>query len=750
MAFETETSVFPLQYTPRPGAYDEVRTPSGEPREHWKYVLRSLGALGALELRSRMREGTRLLREDGATYSVYGDPQGWNRPWALDPIPLVISSDEWARIESGLIQRAELLNLVLADLYGPRELIRLGLLPVELVYSHRGFIRACDGIRLPGRHQLVFYGADLARTPDGTICVLDDRAQAPSGAGYALENRTVMARILPSLYRDAHVHRLALFFRELRNTLHRLAPTGGDAPRVVVLTPGPHNEAYFEHAYLANYMGYTLVQGSDLHVRDGRVWLRSVRGFEPVDVIVRRTDDFFCDPLELRQDSQLGVPGLVEAARRGNVSIINPLGSGVLENPGLLPFLPAIAKHFLGQDLRIRSVPSWWCGRTKDRNHVLANLERLVIRKIYSRRDSAVVGSKLSDEDRIALADRIRSQPYRYVGQESVELSSVPVLADGKLVPRPVVCRTFLVAREDSFVALPGGLTRFGPEGNSHVVSNQLGGASKDTWVIASEPESQISLWTTPQGRPIPRDPDGLLSSRATESLFWFGRYAERAGETLGLLRVIVAQLSEASLESKAGKECLEVLLGSLTHLTGTYPGFVFDGAPLRLRRPTPELLSLATDVDRTGSLAFNLRGLLCSAHAVRDLLSADTWRTLNDMETQLTSLQREMPTTVEVAERVLNEILKGLQVLAGVTMESMLRGPGWSFLDMGRRLERALSLCSVLRSTLVMPRGGLVEGLLMESVLGAAGTLASYRRLYRSHVQFETMLDGCSSRTAL
>ena len=315
------------------GVRDEMCAGDGGVRPHWRYLTRALGDMGSDELQRRYRETQRLIRDNDVTYNIYDDPRGMGRPWQLDLMPMLIESDEWRDIEAGLIQRAELLNLVLGDLYGARSLLSRGILPAELVFSHPGFLYPCAGIEYPEQRPLMFYAADLARTPDGQIWVLADRAQAPSGAGYALENRMVVSRVLPSLFRDSHVHRLANYFRTVRHTLNRLSPFDQDEPNIVLLTPGPANEVYFEHAYLASYLGYTLVQGSDLQVKDGRVWLMTLDGLRPVDVILRRMDDNYCDPVELREDSYLGVPGLVNVARTGRVSIANPLGSGLLDTP---------------------------------------------------------------------------------------------------------------------------------------------------------------------------------------------------------------------------------------------------------------------------------------------------------------------------------------------------------------------------------------------------------------------------------
>lgn len=411
-------------YRPVAGAYDELHD-GADVRSHWNPVARAVRRLGPSELADRTREARRLLVDDGVTYNVTSGTASTPRQWLLDPLPVVIASEEWAAIEIGLAQRAELLDLILTDLYGSRRLLADGLIPPEVVYGHPGFLRECDQVRLPGDHQLFQAAFDLGRGEDGSWAVLADRTQAPSGIGYALENRVVASRVLPDLYREADVVRLAPFFRELRAALQRVAPASAGPPRIVVLTPGPWSETAYEHGALATYLGYPLVQGADLRVRDGRVWVRTLGRMEPVHVIVRRVDASYCDPLELRPDSTLGAPGLLEACRVGNVSVVNTLGSGVLENPGLIPFLPRLAQVLLGHDLVLPSVASWWCGAPRSLDHVLANLDHLVL-KAVAPTPITVLGQDLSAADRADLAARIRAQPEAWTAQEPVALSTTP------------------------------------------------------------------------------------------------------------------------------------------------------------------------------------------------------------------------------------------------------------------------------------------------------------------------------------
>ncbi|MEO0588777.1 MAG: circularly permuted type 2 ATP-grasp protein, partial [Planctomycetota bacterium] len=359
------------------------------------------------------------------------------------------------------MQRARVLNMVLADLYGPQRLLTEGLLPPELVFAHPHFLRPCHGIAVPGDQHLILYAADLARNPDGSWWVVNDRTQAPSGAGYALENRVVLSRMLPGLFRDCGVRRLATFFARLRENLMRLAPTASDNPRIVVLTPGPYNETYFEHAYIARYLGFPLVEGGDLTVRDNQVFLKTLGGLLRVDVILRRVDDTFCDPLELRGDSMLGVAGLVQAAAAGQVTIANPLGSGAVDGPALTAFIPALCRALLGEELKLPSVASWWCGQPSELDYVLDNLDGLVVKPAFPGLDDGpVFGSHLSKASREDLAERVKARPHHFVGQESVALSTAPVWRDGALTTRHVMLRAFVCATKDGYEVMPGGLVR--------------------------------------------------------------------------------------------------------------------------------------------------------------------------------------------------------------------------------------------------------------------------------------------------
>lgn len=732
------------KYSLLAGAHDEIFAATGVAHPHCDYLIKALDTLGSQELTYRSHEARRLIHDNDVTYNIYSDPKGMGRPWALDLLPLLISSDEWARIEAGLIQRAELVNLLLTDLYGPRTVIKQQIIPPELVYSDPGFLWPCDGLTRADKRNLHLYAADLVRAPSGEILVIAERTQAPSGAGYALENRIVLSQVLPSLFRDAHVHRLRSFFRTLRTTLGELAPRHTDEPRIVLLTPGAGNEAYFEHAYLANYLGYTLVQGSDLIVRDNYVWLKTLAGTQKIDVILRRVDDEYCDPLELRSDSYLGVPGLVQAVRAGNVTIANPLGSSILQNPALMAFMPKFARHFLDEELLLPNVETWWCGNPNERQYVLDNLENMVIKPVSPKTGPRTLfGSEMSTQDASLIRKQIKAQPNLFVAQPSVAVSTAPVLADdGTLQPRHVVLRSFLVAEDDTYRVMPGGLTRVSPLSNKLMVSSQFGGVSKDTWVLASEPEKEESI-LVPAGRVRTATRyDGEVSSRVADCLYWVGRYAERVEGLIRLLRVTQLRLSEEWIINASDDYCLVQLLRAVTQQSTTYPGFVGEGANERLTHPETELLSIITDHSRTGSVCHGLNGLLNSARSIRDRLSSDTLRVISDIDQHVWTLQKSTRVSINDTLDPLDNLINSLMSLSGLINENITREQGWHFLETGRRLERAIHTTSLLKSTLVTTDKQDTEAFLLEELLQVMDSLMTYRRRYQFGMQLDNFFD--------
>ncbi len=731
-----------VAYVPSALGFDEAIDLAGEQRPHWQPFFDATTDLGPTELARRWREAQHLIRENGVTYNVYGDPRGMSRPWQLDPIPLVLAPHDFEIIERGLVQRARLLELVLADLYGPQRLLRENLIPAELVYGNPGFLRPCHGVRLPGDRYLHLYAANLGRATDGSWRVLGDRTQAPSGAGYALENRIVLARTLPEAFRDCHVQRLALFFRTLRDSLRSIAPRNKDNPRTVVLTPGPYNETYFEHAYLARYLGYTLVEGGDLTIRDNRVFLKVLGGLQPVDVIFRRLDDDFSDPLELRPDSFLGVPGLVHAVRSGNVAVANALGTGLLETPALMAYLPRLCRNVLGEDLRLQSVPTYWCGDPISLDYVLANLPDLVIKPTFpAALIEPIFYDELAAHERSAFVAKLKAKPGNYVAEERLSLSSAPVLTGEKLQPRKMVLRSYLAADGASFTVMPGGLTRVSSAPDTMVVSMQRGGGSKDTWVHATGAVSTFSL-LPPSGQRVELSrAGGDLPSRAADNLYWLGRYAERGEGTTRLLRGIIVRLAEKT--GLADVPELPALLRTLTMHCDSLPGFLGEGYESLLADPEPEVLANLFDTARAGGLAAVLQGLLRVAGLARDRISTDMWRVINGLADFPTDPHVEYgadgPTLGDVLD-LLNRTVITLAAFGGLAVESMTRAEGWRFLDMGRRLERSMHMIHLLRGTLVYP--ALHEAPVLDAVLEVADSAMTYRRRYLGSLRAEAVLD--------
>lgn len=733
-------------YRPQSGVYDEMAAPDGVIRPHWQTFLQALGALGGDELARRRLEALHFLRENGSTYNLHGD--GGRERWTerLDPIPHIISLEDWRLLEQGVAQRARLLDLILQDLYGPGALIKDGLLPPEIVHGHRNFLRPCHRGQGEGEPKLALCAVDVGRDGDGRWRVLRHLAQAPSGVGYALENRTVMARVFPELIGNCKVHRLSHFFRSLRYSLSNFMLGRGRDLHIVILTAGPHTETYFEHAYLAAYLGYPLVLGDDLTVRDAAVWLKSLDGLERVDIILRFLDDALCDPLELAANSRYGVPGLVEAARRGNVFIANPLGSGVLDHLGLESFLPAVCRHLLDEELLIPGPTVLWCGEAKTCEQVLDHLAELDILEVYAGPGGQPLrGSTLSPRALEQWRQRIRAFPFRYAALQPVSLASSPSYERGRLVPRKSILRLFVAASNGQYLVMPGGLAHpeqpfaAGGEGTAPEIG------SKDVWVLSTEIQKHVSLWLQPGRIEENLRSSSVLTSRAAENLFWVGRYAERAEGVARLLRTVLQYSYQSSrFDDRSEMDCLHCLLKGLTRVTDTLPGFAAPGSEALLAAPEPELLALVIDLNRPGSLAFTLRAMIRAAYAVRERWSKDTWRVLDRIDEKRRDLAGVSQSAVRSLQQELDHLITSLMAFAGLVMESMIREQGWLLLDIGRRIERALQFVELFRSTLVERHDGdmVREHLVLEAILITTENIIAYRRRYRSYLQLETVLE--------
>jgi uncharacterized circularly permuted ATP-grasp superfamily protein/uncharacterized alpha-E superfamily protein len=729
-----------LNYSAAPGIFDEMEEAPATLRPHWRPFIESLRQHGRHELTSRWENGRRIIREHGVTYNVYGDPKGMDRPWGLDFVPLLISAEEWTRIEAGLIQRSRLLNLVLADIYGGSQLLlRDGFIPPELVYANPGFLRPCRGIHVTSEVYLHLLACDLGRSPDGQWWVLSDRTQAPSGAGYAWENRTVVSRILPEALRDCNIERLGSFFRREREMLFNLAPPGRNRPSIVLLTPGPHNETYFEHAYLARHLGFPLIEGADLTVRDRRVFLKTIEGLQPVDVILRRVDDSFCDPLELRGDSFLGVSGLVEATRAGNVTVANALGTGLMQSPAFLAFLPALSRHILGEELLLPSIATWWCGQAEELRYVTEHLDSLILNPAFSAHHpvplplaGAGKGRRKISDERTRLLEAIQAAPREFVAQERVKLSRAPAWVDNQLSAQSVVVRAYVANGGDSFAVLPGGLTRVSKNPDDLVVTMQSGGGSKDTWVLAngtaSRPEPAYIIGETR----LTEQASPGVPSRAADHLFWLGRYTERLEQLLRVLRCVLGRVLGEPGDSDSteirGLAELAANLGLLARAPNADPGAI---------ELSQRMLQVLYHSEEPGGVRELLKRIHFIASAVRDRFSGDTWRILGRLEADGRSRPGRLP--LARATALIHNLVLDLAAFNGMEMENMTRGRGWRFLDFGRRLERGLSVLKLMRAAAsVKPEPAAV----LEPVLEIADSLMTYRRRYFTAPALGGVLD--------
>ena len=703
-------------YGPDPRRYDELLDERGTVRAHWRGLVDRLSTEKAHDTARRALELTRrLIVENGVAYNVYSDPQGADRPWALDPLPLLVSQEEWRGIEAGVVQRARLLDALLADLYGPQRLLAEGLVPPELPFGHPNFLWPCHALVPRGASWLHVYAADLARAPDGGWWLLADRTQSPSGAGYALENRDIVEQVLPEAIRDLKVRRVRSFFGEMRERLRSLFDDGPN-PLVVILTPGPLNETYFEHAYMARQLGLPLVEGTDLTVRNEIVYLKTLGGLKRVHTILRRLDDDFCDPVELRSNSALGVPGLISAIRAQNVVVTNALGSGVLESAAWLGFLPGVAERLLGESLHIPSVATWWCGEKPALDYVLAHFDRLVVKPTYPNQHfEPVFGSDIHGEERAALIRRLRSRPYAYVAQEHVALSQAPAWRSNgtpTIAARAFTIRVYAIATQTGFRVLPGGLARVASESAVDVVSTQRGGGSKDIWVL-SDGEDERSMTGTQRRLQVSIRPDDV-PSRMVENLFWLGRYTVRCADNARLLRSTVRVRVDRSVWIHAVRICRA--LGVIAK----------DSQPAASVRDAPDPYGIAADVRR----------IAWCASQVRSRLSQRYWRAVVGLQRQV----QEATASREEAREALERLALQLAALSGYAAEDMTHDEGWRLLRIGRRVER-LQFTAGLLAQHLLAAGATRQGQ-VEWLLDVCHSISIYRSRYFVAPRLGSALD--------
>jgi uncharacterized circularly permuted ATP-grasp superfamily protein/uncharacterized alpha-E superfamily protein len=701
-------------YHPLPGVPDELLDESGEIRPVWRRFISHFAGLSEEERHQRIARGEQYLRDAGVFYRQYDLHGSSERAWPLAHAPVLIEESEWERIAAGLRQRAELLELLAADLYGSNRLVAGGHLPASLIAGSREWLRPLVHIVPRGGHFLHFIAFEIGRGPDGTWWVLGDRTQAPSGAGFALENRVATSRAYGDFFADAHVHRLAGFFRTFRDALHGLSSRPDS--RLAILTPGQLNETYFEHAYIARYLGFTLLEGEDLAVEDGQVMVRTVAGLEPVHVLWRRLDSSFADPLELDPESRLGTPGLASAVRQGSVTLVNALGTGVLETRALMAFLPRIALDLLGEPLRMPNIATWWCGQSAERAHVQANLGAMLIGSAHSTRlpyeteETTVLGAELHGAAAESEGEWLEADGAQLVGQEAVTLSTTPSYEKGQLMPRPMSLRVFLARTAHGWEVMPGGFARIGRSDSAAAIAMQRGGKAADVWIVSDRPVDTLTVQTQHQGEPYTRPRPAVLPSRAADNLFWLGRYTERAEGICRLIRAYHIRLAESA------------------------------------DRKSPHLARLAKHMNAVGidpaecvptGLLQTLNSATASAGKVRDQFSTDGWAALNDLAKTARRFGRTLMPGDDTA-RAMSVLLRKITGLAGLVHENMYRFTGWRFLSLGRSLERAIAMTRLIENLAGpdSPDGAL------DLAVEIGDSVMSHRRRYSVFTSLETVVD--------
>jgi uncharacterized circularly permuted ATP-grasp superfamily protein/uncharacterized alpha-E superfamily protein len=724
------------------GRYDEMFDRTGDVRPHWKALVGSFASMAPREYNRRLDSAMRMVRENGVTYNVYDEASGLERPWQLDIAPFVVSADDWTVIATAVAQRARLADAILRDIYGEQRLLGTGLVPAQLVLGHPQYLRALQGVRPPDGVHVHLYSADLARALDGSWTVLASRVDAPTGLGYALENRIVVSQTFPELFGELGVQRLASFFRDFRESVVGLAR--GAKGHAVLLTPGPYNEAYFEHAYLARYLGLELVEGDDLSMRDEAVYLRTLGGLARVSVIFRRLDSDFADPLEFRADSALGVPGLVDVIRAGNVVIANALGGGVVESPALDAYLPSISRGLFGEELLFAGVPTVWCGTAWGRTEGLGRLRRSTVRDafdaqpLFSRGSSARLGSDMSDEDVRNFADHIERRGATTVVADVVPLDVAPTFERGAFASRPMSLRVFAAWTPNGYVVMPGGLARIAADETVRALSMQSGAASKDVWALTRGPIDTFSLLPPPRARVEIRRSGDEAPSRAMDNLFWLARYAERTENLIRLLRAVVLRLAgDTGLSATMNVvELARRLLVPLEHVTDEALDEAAAGDEVRL---TGEVQAVIFGKEKTG-LQRLLAHVARTAWSARDRLSLDTWRAIHALTAWDPLNEPADAFDGPGARAYLDMLVRQAAAVSGLSAENMTRGNNWLFFDLGRRIERVFSACSLVRSTFVIAEER--ENAAIQVALEIADSTMTYSYRYRNAFQVAPAAD--------
>ena len=721
-------------------SFDEMFDTQCNVRPHWNEIKNGLDNAGIKQLEQKQTEIDWRLEDNGVTYNIYNDPEGNNRRWNLDPIPLVLTSTEWEEISKGLKQRAKLLNLIFKDLYTEQRLIKEGIVPAEIIFAHKSFIPEVFNFENKDYYSMRFYATDISRGPDGKFWVINDRTQSPSGLGYAIENRLTMNSISNDLYPNIEILKMAKFIEGFKDMLKSLSSSNHENPLIALLTPGPLNETYFEHSYISSFLDLTLVQGEDLLVKNNQLWLKNLNGLRKVDTLIRRVDSQYCDPLELKNNSQLGVAGLVNVIRKDNLSMINPIGVGILENIGLNPFMKNIAKFLLNEELILPQIATWWCGQEKELDFVLENIKNLIIKKI-DRTDNIEVyfANKLNNEELKNLIEKIQNNPHYYVGQEIIDFSTTPSFTKGKVEPRNTVIRAFSYLHEEKYHVMPGGLIRVSPSKDSLVVSNQKGGTSKDLWILGKDDDfSGNSIF---KNRSFIDSRLENISTKRAENLFWLGRYLTRSITTARMIRFNLKSMLNLNRydDHTNSKQTNKILNNALTHLTMSYPGFLDDKTATL---PMKEIISLIRDKNRAGTLSFSITMLSDLNASVKNLLTMEAWRIYEKMQKEWNNYNKKEISTNKEHINELDKLLIYLMSYKELIDESIFKEQGLILFDIGSKIEVSQLLISKLRSLLTLKLDKLIEYDVLDSMLNSYESYNSYRAYYKSSLALENVLD--------
>jgi uncharacterized circularly permuted ATP-grasp superfamily protein/uncharacterized alpha-E superfamily protein len=699
-------------YSALPGVADEMVDNTGAVRPVWQNLLGALSRMTEKELHDRFARADRYLRDAGVFYRAYGAKGVSERNWPISHIPVLIDEREWETLSEGLVQRADLLERIMADIHGENRLVNEGFIPPALLAANPEFLRPLVGVKPASGHYLHFLAFEIGRGPDGNWWVLADRTQAPSGAGFALETRVATTRAFSDIYAETRVHRLASFFGAFRNALQGMKQ-GADG-RIAVLTPGPANETYYEHAYIARYLGLMLLEGEDLAVVNDKVMVRTVAGLKPISVLWRRLDSGYADPLELNQQSHIGTPGMVQALRAQSLTIVNALGSGVLETRALLAFMPTISRQLLGEELKLPSIATWWCGQKSEREQVAKNIRKMVIGPAYSRmpffddNGQSVLGSTLRSTAQKSISDWLTTDGPKLVGQEVVTLSTTPAWVNGKLLPRPMSLRVFAARTENGWQIMPGGFARIGSGDDVAAIAMQSGGSAADVWIVSDKPVERHTL--LPAEETFMRNMPGSLPSRAADNLFWLGRYIERAEGALRILRAWHGRFAESA-------DPTQPLLADISEYLG--------------------VIDVDTEEAVPESLLRNIDSAVYSASNIRDRFSPDGWLALNDLAKTARRF-RETVSPGDDASHAMTILLRKLAGFAGLVHENMYRFTGWRFLSLGRYIERGLHMTRLLGhlSGPEAPDGAL------DMLLEIGDSVMTHRRRYNVNTARLTVTD--------